>query len=88
MGEVIDYTAWKLERLAYDQRDPRNTELIMKVLSSYYEGDIAIAWEDGQPVLMPARDADWHGWRDIPPGFTVTGYDATELAGEVEVDDV
>lgn len=88
MGEVIDYTAWKLERLAYDQQDPRQTELIMKVLSSYYEGDIAIAWEQGQPVLMPAKPGDWHGWRDIPPGFSVTSYREAELEGEVEDDDV
>jgi hypothetical protein len=88
MGDLIDLTARKLEKLARDQQDPYQTELIMKVLSSYYEGDIAIAWEDGQPVLMPAQDADWHGWRDIPPGFSVTSYDANELEGEVEEDDV
>ncbi len=71
-----------------DHQDPYQAELIMSVLSSYYEGDIAIAWEDGQPVLMPAHQGDWHGWRDIPPGFSVTGYDANELEGEVEDSDV
>jgi len=72
----------------YDQKDPRHAELIMNILSSYYEGDIAIAWEDGQPVLMPTQPGDWHGWQDIPSGFSVTSYQAEELAGEVEVDDV
>jgi hypothetical protein len=88
MGEVIDYTAWRLERLVHNQKDPRDAELIMNILSSYYEGDIAIAWEDGQPVLMPAHAGDIHGWYDIPSGFSVTSYQAEELAGEVEVDDV
>jgi hypothetical protein len=88
MDNVIDYTAWRLERLARDQQDPRQAELIMNVLSSYYEGDIAIAWELGQPVLMPARPGDWHGWADIPPGFTVTSYQEAELAGEVRGNDV
>jgi|TARA_R110000824_G_scaffold188071_7_gene369443 hypothetical protein len=88
MGEVIDYTAWRLEKLADSQQNPHDTELIMNVLSSYYEGDIAIAWELGQPVLMPTEPGDWHGWRDIPQGFSVTGYQGDEQEGEVEVDDV
>jgi len=87
MGDVIDLTAWRLEKLVNSQQDPSQAELIMSVLSSYYDGDIAIAWEDGEPVLMPAQPGEWHGWRDIPPGFSVTGYDA-KLVGEVEVDDV
>ena len=37
---------------------------------------------------MPAKPGDWHGWRDIPPGFSVTSYQETELEGEVEDDDV
>lgn len=88
MSNVIDYTAWRLEKLVLDQEIPHNAQLIMNILSSYYEGDIAIAWELGQPVLMPAKPGDWHGWGDIPPGFTVTSYHEAELVGEVEVDDV
>lgn len=88
MSNVIDYTAWRLEKLVLDQETPHNAQLIMNILSSYYEGDIAIAWELGQPVLMPTQPGEWHGWSDIPPGFTVASYQETELVGEVEVDDV
>ena len=87
MGDVIDFTAWRLERLVRDQQDPYQAELIMSVLSSYYEGDIAIEWEDGQPVMMPARAGEWHGWRDIPPGFAVTSDSAHELLGDEVEDD-
>ena len=56
----------------------------MGVLASYYEGDVAIAWEDGMPVVMPTEPADWHGWWGIPTGFTMVGYSAKELEEEVE----
>ena len=84
MGELIDFTAWRLERLIKESKDPQWQEQVMGVLASYYEGDVAIAWEDGLPVVMPTQSADWHGWLGIPAGFTMTSYDAKELEEEVE----
>lgn len=83
MGKLIDFTAWRLERLIKEAEDPLWQEQVMGVLSSYYEGEIAIAWEDGMPVLMPVQPSDWHGWLGIPAGFSVTSYRAEELEEEV-----
>lgn len=83
MGNVIDFTAWRLERLIKEAEDPLWQEQVMGVLASYYEGDVVITWEDGLPVVRPARAANWHGWLGVPAGFAVASDDVMNREEEV-----
>jgi len=81
MGIVIDFTAAKLSAIADTLENPEDVEVVLSILAEYFEGEIAIAWQDGGPVIMPLSEKDRTG--GIPPGFSVVGYDE----GKVEEGD-
>jgi|1_EtaG_2_1085319.scaffolds.fasta_scaffold74237_2 hypothetical protein len=68
MGDLIDFTAYKLAAIANAIEDPDDLEVVLGVLGDYYEGEIAIAWERGIPIIMPMGDTNATS-RGIPPGF-------------------
>ncbi len=78
MGQLVDFTAYKLQEIANSLDNPEDTEVVLSILGDYFEGLIAIAWEHGAPVVMPMSDGAQflHG---IPAGFSVVGYKAEEL---------
>ena len=84
MGIVIDFTAAKLSAIADELNNPEDVEVVLSILAEYYDGEIAIAWEDGGPVIMPLTDRDRKN--GIPPGFCVVGYDEgkVKLRGDFE----
>jgi hypothetical protein len=75
MGEVkqqariVDLTAYKLERMLHENsHDEFLHQSLLDILADYYLGLIAIGWEHGQPVVIPASNPNtWE--RGIPPGF-------------------
>jgi hypothetical protein len=73
VSNVVDFTAAKLNKLADTLENEEDAEIIYCILAEYYEGEIAIAWENGGPVIMPLSDKDRKN--GIPPGFAVVGYD-------------
>jgi hypothetical protein len=73
VNNVVDFTAAKLNKLADTLENEEDAEIIYCILAEYYEGEIAIAWENGGPVIMPLSDKDRKN--GIPPGFAVVGYD-------------
>ena len=77
MGIVVDYTAYKLSAMADELEDPEDIEVVLSILAEYYEGEIAIAWEDGCPVVMPLSEAAMTA--GIPAGFTMVGYDSKQV---------
>ena len=79
MGIVIDYTAAKLSAIADTLENPEDVEVVLCILAEYYDGEIAIAWENGGPVIMPLTDRDRKN--GIPPGFAVVGYDKDKVEG-------
>jgi hypothetical protein len=79
VNNVVDFTAAKLTKIADSLENPEDTEIIYCILAEYFEGEIAIAWEDGGPVIMPLTDRDRKN--GIPPGFSVVGYDASKVKG-------
>jgi len=83
MGLLLDFTAYKLQEIANSLDNPQDIEVVLGILGDYYEGEVAIAWEHGAPVVMPLNDAVQT--RGIPPGFSMVGYKAEEL---VEGDEV
>jgi len=83
MGLLLDFTAYKLQEIANSLDNPQDIEVVLGILGDYYEGEVAIAWEDGMPVVMPLNDAVQT--RGIPAGFSMVGYKAEEL---VEGDEV
>jgi len=84
MGLLLDFTAYKLQEIANSLDNPQDVEVVLGILGDYYEGEVAIAWEHGAPVVMPMADGAQflHG---IPPGFSVVGYKAEELLEGDEV---
>ena len=81
VDNVVDFTAAKLSAIAASLENPEDTEIIYSILAEYFEGEIAIAWENGGPVIMPLTAKDRKN--GIPPGFSVVGYDK----GKVEEGD-
>ena len=79
MGIVLDFTAAKLSAIADTLDSPEDVEVVLSILAEYYDGEIAIAWEDGGPVIMPLTDRDRKN--GIPPGFSVVGYDKGKVKG-------
>lgn len=77
MGIVVDYTAYKLSAIADELENPEDVEVVLSILAEYYEGEVAIAWEDGCPVVMPLAEGAMQG--GIPAGFSMVGYDSKEL---------
>ena len=78
-NNVVDFTAAKLSKIADSLENPEDTEIIYSILAEYFEGEIAIAWENGGPVIMPLTAKDREV--GIPPGFSVVGYDASKVKG-------
>lgn len=76
-NNVVDFTAAKLSKIADSLESPEDTEIIYSILAEYFEGEIAIAWENGGPVIMPLTDKDRKN--GIPPGFSVVGYDKGKI---------
>ena len=74
MSNVVDYTAYRLQQMANSLDNPADVEVVLGILGDYYEGDIAIAWEDGRPVIMPL-EPEACSFRGIPPGFSGVGYE-------------
>ena len=77
MGTVIDFTAYKLENMAKDLDNLDDAMVVLGILEEYYKGEIAIAWEQGQPVIMPTTMAGVS--RGIPAGFSMVSYDAEQI---------
>jgi hypothetical protein len=71
---VTDFTAYKLQEIANSLDNPAEIEVVLGILGDYYEGEIAIAWERGRPVIMPLEPGAT-GTRGIPAGFSVVGYE-------------
>ena len=69
MGIVIDYTAAKLTAIADKLDNPEDVEVVLSILAEYFDGEIAIAWQDGGPVILPVSESDKK--KGIPPGFAV-----------------
>lgn len=83
MGLLLDFTAYKLQEIANSLDNPQDIEVVLGILGDYYEGEVAIAWEHGAPVVMPLTPT--HQTRGIPPGFSMVGYRAEELVEGEEV---
>ena len=77
MGLLLDFTAYKLQEIANSLDNPQDIEVVLGILGDYYEGEVAIAWEHGAPVVMPLTDTVQS--RGIPAGFSMVGYKAEEL---------
>ena len=86
MGQVIDFTAYRLEKMVETLDNPEDAEIVLGILSDYYEGDIAIAWKAGHPVIMQL-EPESASLRGIPPGFSVVGYEPA-LVDEGEDEDM
>jgi hypothetical protein len=76
-NNVVDFTAAKLTKIADSLENEEDTEIIYCILAEYFEGEIAIAWENGGPVIMPLTAKDREV--GIPPGFSVVGFDAAKV---------
>jgi hypothetical protein len=72
-NNVVDFTAAKLNKIADTLENPEDVEIVLSILAEYFDGEIAIAWENGGPVIMALTERDRAG--GIPPGFSVVGYD-------------
>lgn len=68
-ARIVDLTAYKLERMLHENsHDEWMHQALLDILADYYLGLIAIGWEQGQPVVIPATQPNtWD--RGIPPGF-------------------
>ena len=82
MGQVLDFTEHKLKAIANSLDNPEDVEIILGILGDYYEGEIAIAWEEGQAVIMPAEGGGT--MRGLPPGFSMVGYEPALIVDEEE----
>jgi len=82
MGIVIDFTAAKLSAIADTLENPEDVEVVLSILAEYFEGEIAIAWQDGGPVIMPLTDRDRKG--GIPAGFAMVSYNEASVEGGEE----
>ena len=80
MGTVIDFTAYKLESMAKALDNVEDAMVVLEILEEYYKGEIAIAWEEGQPVIMPTTAVGVG--RGIPAGFSMVSYDAEQIEGD------
>ena len=80
MGTVIDFTAYKLESMAKDLDNVEDAMVVLEILQEYYKGEVAIAWEEGQPVIMPTTVAGIS--RGIPAGFSMVSYDEGKIEGD------
>jgi len=69
MGIVVDYTAAKLNKIADTLESPEDVEVIYSILAEYFEGEIAIKWQDGGPLIMPVTEKEKR--KGLPPGFAV-----------------
>ena len=78
-NNVVDFTAAKLSKIADSLENPEDTEIIYSILAEYFEGEIAIAWENGGPVIMPLTAKDREG--GIPAGFAMVSYDKGKIEG-------
>tara|TARA_Y100000296_G_C5025792_1_gene182192 strand:+ start:365 stop:616 length:252 start_codon:yes stop_codon:yes gene_type:complete len=83
MGQLLDFTAYKLQEIANSLDNPQDIEVVLGILGDYYEGEVAIAWEHGMPVVMPLTEGFQS--RGIPPGFSMVGYKQEELVESDEV---
>ena len=87
MGEVLDYTAYRLRKIARDCFHQEDVETVLGILKDYYEGRIAIAWQHGSPVLMPLEEGAT--FRGVPAGFSMVGYEPALISdkeGGIEED--
>ena len=80
MGEVLDYTTYRLRKIARDCLNPEDVETILGILKDYHDGHIAIAWQHGSPVLMPLEPGA--GLKGIPAGFSLVGYEPALIDDE------
>ena len=80
MGTVIDFTAYKLENMAKGLDNLEDAMVVLGILEEYYKGEVAIAWEQGQPVIMPTTTAGVS--RGIPAGFSMVSYDAEQIGDD------
>ena len=69
MGIVVDYTAAKLNKIADTLENPEDVEIIYSILAEYFEGEIAIKWENGGPLIMPVTEKEKK--KGLPPGFAL-----------------
>jgi len=83
MGQLLDFTAYKLQEIANSLDCSEEVEVVLGILGDYYEGEVAIAWEHGMPVVMPLTDAVQT--RGIPAGFSMVGRQPEELVESDEV---
>ena len=86
MGQVLDYTAYRLQKMVETLDNPEDAEIVLGILSDYYEGDIAIAWKAGHPVIMQL-EPEAVSQRGIPPGFSVVGYEPALVEEEEDIGD-
>ena len=78
-ARVIDLTAYKLEKMLEDNsHDEWMHQILLDILGDYYLGQIAIGWEEGQPIIMPVADS-WHWTKGIPPGFNIIIHEAARI---------
>ena len=84
MGQILDYTAHRLQKMVETLDNPEDAEIVLGILSDYYEGDIAIAWQGGYPVIMPL-EPEGASFRGIPPGFSVVGYEPALVEEEEDI---
>ena len=82
MGIVVDFTARKLEKIAHSLDSIEDAMVVLEILEEYYEGKVAIAWEEGQPVIMPTTAMGIT--KGIPAGFSVVSYDAAKIEDDGE----
>lgn len=73
MGEVLDYTTYRLRKIARECIHSEDAIAILGILKDYHEGHIAIAWQHGSPVLMPLEPGA--GMKGVPAGFSLVGYE-------------
>ena len=81
MGLLLDFTAYKLQEMANSLDNPDDVEVVLGILGDYFEGEVAIAWEHGYPVVMPTS-ADYHSTRGIPAGFAMVGHQPELIEGD------
>ena len=69
VDNVVDFTAAKLSAIADTLENPEDVEIIYSILAEYFEGEIAIKWENGGPLIMPVTEKEKK--KGLPPGFAV-----------------
>jgi hypothetical protein len=53
--DVIDFTEERLIRRMTTTRSRRKVNELGEVLARYVGGEVAVAWQDGEPVVVPVK---------------------------------